>query len=264
MAFSAYESVIILFLFIFRHIASNCTGIYCAIEVSGTYPQILPRKGARSAVGYDQSTDTIIILGGSSFKQYVTFDKSTFNDENENYMSDGVYGTGQYYSQLDTTLWMINDNTPTFITMNTVTRTINYPSTITIPTDVGTRGCLATVNYNNNKYLFVVGGYNSNDGYLNLIQVYNISSQQWIHLPSMQTARRSASCIIKANILYVIGGKNDGIRVASIEYFNIDKYFSNIPNQQWTYTNGDLSVAVDSAIVVSYGNDIIVVGGMDI
>eukprot|EP01083_Nonionella_stella_P085120 235874_1 len=101
---SLLSVTVILFSLFSKTIHSGCGYTYCAVEITGSYPTILPRGDNEMAVGYDESSDAILLLGGyHNRQQLITFDGTTFTDEGTTYISgnENIRGTGQYYSQLE-------------------------------------------------------------------------------------------------------------------------------------------------------------------
>jgi len=223
------------------------------------------------AVGFDAANDTILILGGrTSTRQLRTFKDFVVEQQPDLSISGQIFGRGQSYSQLNDMLWMIEYYGQSFIRFNTVTREVDEPS-ITIPIVVYYFACLASMeSVNGNEYLFVVGGYNSNDGNLNTLQIYDVSSGQWMSSltpPTMQTARRELACIAHEDILYAIGGwagAYDAAYLSSIETLFIGNDLAEIESgsAQWSnFEGGGLSVGVFGARAVAYEALILIAGG---
>eukprot|EP00485_Elphidium_margaritaceum_P009351 CAMPEP_0202700160 /NCGR_PEP_ID=MMETSP1385-20130828/13369_1 /ASSEMBLY_ACC=CAM_ASM_000861 /TAXON_ID=933848 /ORGANISM="Elphidium margaritaceum" /LENGTH=129 /DNA_ID=CAMNT_0049357287 /DNA_START=3 /DNA_END=389 /DNA_ORIENTATION=+ len=128
------------------------------------------------AVGFDAANATILILGGAANpRQLRTFKDFVPELQSNLSISGQINGYGQSYTQLNDTLWMIESGGQSFIRFNTKTREIDEP-TITIQIDVNIYGCLASsVSANGKEYLFVVGGSNGASGYLDTLQIYDIS-----------------------------------------------------------------------------------------
>eukprot|EP01084_Bolivina_argentea_P020698 38485_1 len=238
----------------------------------------LPRTTSGMAVGYDSANDTILLLGGSgdNHQQFITFDGRKFEDEGLYYMTsvlntNGVYGTGQFYSQLGDTLWMISEDGLGFVTMDTNSWRVNIPS-IDIPIEVRDDGCLASMkNSYQHEYLFVVGGYNGD--YLRITQIYNISADLWIEsVPTMYPGYSSRSCIIYNNTLYVMGGykgSSSSDRDNQVWRLDVGNDLVNITNKKWLtidqtgYRLGK-SVSGPRAVVFDNYPYIFVVGGTGI
>eukprot|EP01084_Bolivina_argentea_P060505 110539_1 len=201
-------------------------------------PISLPRNGKEMAVSYDSTDDTIWLLGGLYTKQLISFHNNTFTDFGSSNLSNYVYGNGQFYSQLQNILWMIDPYyNQTFCAFDVETHifTPSYASVI-IPVDVGIHACLTSIDNGVNSYLFVVGGWNQNLGVLDKLQIYNISSGEWL-TKSIPEPKQDSSCIvhIKHERLYIIGGKRNGIYFRAIEALFIGNDLQNIDNEQWEF-----------------------------
>ena len=140
---------------------AQCGGTYCSVLVRcGSYPTILPRSDGGIAVGYDNTTNTILLFGGwSNLEQFTTFniDSATFNDEGISYIGSFVTGYGEYYTQLNDILYVVRDNYMT--TINTITRLVTqhtFPNGAELPTGVKQIACLESLQVGNNKYVVLV------------------------------------------------------------------------------------------------------------
>eukprot|EP01084_Bolivina_argentea_P174340 302008_1 len=228
---------------------------YKAIAVEGEYPLVLPQASSKQAVGYDSSTHTILILGGSSAQQAVAYhiNDMTFEDLGSDFMSEAINGV-QFYSQhtdINTNLWMINGPGSGLIKFDTHSRGMDVANT-NIPTNVSPHACLASYQH----YLFVVGGWN--DGAMqHIVQIYDTINNQWItNTPLMQESRSVCGCIVNGNRLYVVAGLNTD----TIEWINVADVH-NMDKQEWQYVNGHLPTPLRGNTVVNHGDQIIVLGG---
>lgn len=122
------------------------------------------------AIGLDKSNETILILGGSNNGQrLLTFKDSVVEQQSDLNINGWIFGYGQYYTQLNDTLWMIDVQGKSFITFNTKTRESDEPniSIFASNLNLAPMGCLAsTQSANGDEYLFVVGGRRGDIGWL--------------------------------------------------------------------------------------------------
>eukprot|EP01084_Bolivina_argentea_P178212 308066_1 len=189
---------------------------------------LLPRKDYDVAVA--SYNHTIFLFGGlNNNNQLTLFDTITKNitDVGQDAFSYNVYGSSQFYTQINYTFyWIDGDSGSKIIAHDFVQKT--YESITIIPNNVGHYGCLAS----NADMLFVAGGKFASVS-IATFQIYNISSNIWISGDSMQQPRRDFCCIVHpiTNSLYAIGGWVDGSALASVEKILIDS----IVNQHWQY-----------------------------
>eukprot|EP01084_Bolivina_argentea_P074906 135862_1 len=253
--------------------STTCNGTYCGwIKVSGSYPDVMPRGLRCMAIGYDIATDTVLLIGGYNYpEQLTTFSGTKFSDQGLGFLVDyGTYGIGQFYTQIDNRLYMIAYRGSAITYVDTKTRTYNNWPYIYIPINVGYQeGCLASMKTNYHEYLFVVGGLGDNKYIINSLQIYNMTSDEWISsAPSMDTTRMDVSCLVKNDMLFAIGGygSTDSSQLNrcldSIEILDVGNGgLMNIQNRDWKYMQGRLSIGADSFRAVGYGDYIIVIGG---
>eukprot|EP01083_Nonionella_stella_P085816 238073_1 len=241
-------------LLIYFHLYSVCYATYDTVRGGA----ILPRGFSSAAIGYNHKNKTVLIFGSSDYpKQFIQFDLNTaqFTDISETYLTQGIAGGGTFYSQVGHILWIINSTGTGFITIDTQTY-VEYDPSITIPTNIGKYGCLATTD----DHLFIVGGTDTGS---DLVQVYNISAHTWFNAPLLQTPRKRLVCMTMDNTLYAIAGKNDITKVAfdTIETLDINALM-NAQTIEWSYMSGTLNRGVASPSAVQYGTNIIVIGGV--
>eukprot|EP01083_Nonionella_stella_P149100 473090_1 len=166
----------------------------------------LPRPIQQSAVAYDSINNTIWILGDMTKPQSLIrydIDSNFFTDYNTTALSNGVYGWGNFYTQIDNILYMIDavdGNKLSTFNVNTA-QFIYYYQHIDIPNTVAD-GCLASVD----DALFVLGQLSN----LQSVQILNLTTNTWIVSPEidyLSQDRDSASCIVHPynNALYAIG-----------------------------------------------------------
>eukprot|EP01083_Nonionella_stella_P172444 591849_1 len=170
----------------------------------------LPRAVSSAAVAYDLNNERIWILGSWQLneRQLISYgiNSNVFTDYNATALSNPVYGHGDFYTQIDDILYMIDpigDKLSTF-DVNTAQFTYYYQN-IDIPYAVyGSGGCLASID----DALFVLGRHS----YLQYVQVLNLTTQVWIATRSLSEGRARGSCVVHPynNVLYAIGGWGGG------------------------------------------------------
>eukprot|EP01083_Nonionella_stella_P140350 430259_1 len=228
-----------------------------------TSSETFPRDAVDLSVGYDNETNTILLFGGRAFpQQFITFKDHQFIDNGETYLSHNTSSYGQHYTQTNHKLWMIDEGGVYLFAVEIHAPYTVHNHSIFIPTVVGNAlGCLAS----NQHYLFLVGG-KSSGGMLNTIQIYNITDDQWLQsTPTLNQARRSASCLVVGSSLYAIGGyfrEDDENRyiLDSIEKLDVS-IMENIHTKA-EVLNGTLRQPLMGTRAVSYNGDILVIGGM--
>eukprot|EP01083_Nonionella_stella_P066380 174758_1 len=244
-------------LHIFLSLYLRITGYKAFVFDTFIGPQTLPRSLRAHAVGYNYANKTVLLFGSKlAPKQFTQFDPITsqFKDANETYLTQSIYGNGQFYSQQGSILWIIKPSGDSLYTINTQTYTERDPH-ISIPVSVSYKSCLTSTE----TYLFTIGGQASDNTQLNLVQVYNLTSESWFNAPSLQLARIEAACVAIGHQLYTIGGKNAALQVSydSIERLYIDTFDNN-----WSFITGTLSEKMGSLAAVAYKDNILVIGGM--
>ena len=177
--------------------------------------------------------------------QLTEFDIETevFADKGENILPKYTFGWGQFYTQIQEELYLID---PYGLQINIFnleeqTFTISYTS---IPLDVGDAACIASSPSN----IFVSRGIN--------VQIFNLQTKEWSNGPSMKTMRARHSCIVHPNnddVLYAIGGKDSLGYVKSVERIDMQSSTSEYI--------GNLTDRVDSTSAVTYEQYIYIIGG---
>ena len=173
------------------------------------------------------------IRGGSRYQNQSTkYDISdgTFTDYGEDYLSsilnnsDGEYGTGVYFTQINTTtLYTINQNGDSINVYDLPS--FSYRDLgVSIPINVEDRGCLSS-SLMPSPTLYITGG----PGSLDAFQILNLDTMEWTTshktLPSLTYGRDNHGCIVANHSLWVIGGQN----VDSVEAINI----TDITTEKW-------------------------------
>eukprot|EP01083_Nonionella_stella_P285415 971488_1 len=236
----------------------------------------MPYKTAGMAVGYDASTDTILLLGGQPhtgqhappITPFTMFKNNRFNlSQSDHAYVLAVYhifGYRKFYSQINNELWMISGHGQSFITLNTETYDITLPYK-TIPINVNIGACLTSID----DYLIIVGGgflNKTGSWFLQSLQIYHINGGEWLSDPPSLTKPRAAlACAVVDHRLYAIGGRfaydenelysgiSDTIEVLEISNMNMLK--------EWRAFNDQLNPPIDGITATVYDSDIYVVGG---
>eukprot|EP01084_Bolivina_argentea_P151528 264472_1 len=234
----------------------------------------LPRPCRGAAVGYDNLTKSVwLVGGGGSWGQLVSFNANSreFQDHGANYFSNHIHGVGKFYVQIDHRLWMVpyDDDVlsgripPYLIVFDVITTSMQYNySGIVIPVKA-LYACLATTTDTNGvSYLMVVGGtsYYGRTAH-DIVQILNLETNIWLqNVPLMKENRRYLTCEVANDYLYAIGGEGmEWKQLNSIEILYVGD-LKNIHYAAWTYIDS-LAVPVIGPTSVVYQNDIIVIGG---
>eukprot|EP01083_Nonionella_stella_P286942 976647_1 len=228
-------------------------------SVFTTGTETLPRPSDELAVGYDSFTDTILLFG--NWHQFVTFKPHAFTDKGEQYLTSAqaTRGSSQHYMQLGNELWMIDSSGVGFVKADTETYTITVPPA-SFPITVNDVACLAGTDL----FLFVIGGADESMLAITTTQIYRISDGVWLqNVPSLNTKRKSLSCIAHDNILFAIGGYDSSTYLESIETLDISN-IDTISTKTWgTEWADSLISGRKGSRSVLYGTDIYVIGGRD-
>eukprot|EP01084_Bolivina_argentea_P136613 240594_1 len=218
----------------------------------------LPRKCEDGAVGYDETNDTIWILGGydGNHRQLVGYQRGAnyFIDKGQMYFDEKLGGWAQYYTQLGPYLYIAGRY---FIyKFNVRDQSMEYEYYERLDRSIG-GGCICSLNVDGG-YLIISGGSRATEGdSLPIVQIMNISANKWIsNVPSLNTGRRSHSCIsFNDTKIFVIGGEVRYVFTDTVEVFNF------YDDDTWSYTADNLSSKLIGARTVLYKNDIVVIGG---
>ena len=71
------------------------------------------------------------------------------------------------------------------------------------------------------NFLFVLGGRNNENGYLNTVERYNIATDTWEYVKPMSVARAAFSACMLNGHLVVFGGRTTGKLLDSVERYNL-------------------------------------------
>eukprot|EP01084_Bolivina_argentea_P132932 234570_1 len=146
------------------------------------------------ATGY--FNDSIFLLGGNAYGYQMLeykVSESEFIDHGENKLNDNTFGFGQYYSQINDTIYIIDPDGDKLSVFHMNTKIFEKSwNNVVIPLDVSSVGCLAS----SSQYLFVVGGRDIIGAYLNTVQMLDVTTLMWSqNLANMIHFRGYLSCM---------------------------------------------------------------------
>eukprot|EP01084_Bolivina_argentea_P138597 243960_1 len=219
----------------------------------------LTHRHTQLAVGYDSSTDAILLFGGYRYPQHFTlFLKGNFLWGGTNFLFNPTRSVSQHYTQINHELWMIRGHGDGFITINTKTHVVTDPS-IVIPTNVNYGACLTSTEH----HLIVIGSgtASSSNPPTNTVQIYSINNGIWLdNVPLLNDNRSALSCAVVNDKVFAIGGWGyDPITYYhNIEVLDISESFTS-----WDYFSGSLRTGRRETRSVVYGAYIYVIGGVD-
>eukprot|EP01084_Bolivina_argentea_P128419 227002_1 len=212
------------------------------------------------AIGYDNITDTIWLVGGTSNSQVVGYQREThnFTDYGTSVFPQRIYGSGQYYcyNQFDSYLYIIASYGTNIHRFDVRSHELDHDH-YSIPVDVSYQACLCLLHVDNG-YLVVTGGRKPSVA-INAVEILNISSNQWLfNVPSLNTARQAHTCNTFNNTIFVIGGIYGGgsTYLDTVEVFHLY-------DTEWTYTTDKLSTRMAYMTSILYQNEIVIFGGQD-
>ena len=210
---------------------------------------------------YESKHTFPMISGGYPYDDQLIeykLESNNFIDYGQNYLesttignSDGEFGWGIYYTQIDdTTLYTINQNGE-LINVYDLQSLSFHNLAISIPNNVGNDACLSS-SQSPTPRLYVTGGYDSEP--LNELQILDLSGDmEWIDSPpAMTTTRYQHGCAIINNVLWAIGGFGR----SSVESINI----TDITKNDWREI-GNVPVDLARLGVTTVDDLIFIVGG---
>eukprot|EP01084_Bolivina_argentea_P268075 455232_1 len=156
-----------------------------------------------------------------------------FNDVGSSVLANDTLGTGQYYTQINDTVYMISPSGDQFNIYNLQNKQfINNWNDIVINTNVANKACIAS----NSNYIFVVGG-GENGGVLNDFQALDLLANAWVQNTSpLNKGRYAHSCVVHEEVgyLYAIGGYGTGGQRTGYTVEKTNVSVTNISNSNWT------------------------------
>ena len=169
----------------------------------------------KSAVAIPNNA-TIYLAGGISndcpncalFVEYNLINDTYHWDQTT--ITDSARVDGNWYHQAGDILYLIAGNTPWMHKFD-VNGKIWMRYVMRVPIDVQDRNDRSPCVAGTDDTVFLLGGYTYTDGFVNNLQIYNISNDSWSNGPTMNYDRGASSCIVSpdTNELYVIAGAGD-------------------------------------------------------
>ena len=236
--------------------------IHIALHISTIGPSSLPRAMNSMAIGYDNITNLIWLIGGYSHgNSLISFNVSVWNEANafanHGYSLSGWIGSGsQAFVQTGLLVYVVDQLRNKLMVYDISTKNVNLVDTNPSSVKVQWDGCLALIG---DWIIHTI---------VNRTYILTISTQSWklSGNPIMPERRHQFACIIEpyGGYLYVIGGVVylSGYRDSILKLYvkdipNIEKYgFSRLTD---TLTRTSAHMAA-----VLYKSDIYVAGSSDI
>eukprot|EP01084_Bolivina_argentea_P157825 275013_1 len=229
-------------------------------------PPYLPRADWLMAIASDSNNTIYILGGGDKHNRYqltsYNITDGNFTDHGLNVLSRPTWGYGQYHTQINNMLYLIDSGGGFLDVFNSQTQQFKMYNGPNIPINVGYWGCLASYD----QFLFVIGGYHYNNSidslvFLNDIQILNLSSNAWISsTPKLNVARYAATCLVNSNSLYVMGGVSHSGYLNTIEKLSLQSNLINLTYSTFTFIDNLLhQTAYFRAI--NHHHQIITIGG---
>ena len=250
-----------------------CSIVSCciAIHFSTIGPSSLPTPREAMAIGYDDTTNLVWLIGGVSSRDLtspISFNLSIWNEPNafinssvgNNTLHYQVLSYGQAYTQTEDVIYVVTDSISSNskllafdISTVYITETNTNPSRYSLTP----LGCLASLE----------GWIIYTD--LNALYILSTSNLLWTFTgtPLMSTTRGLHSCTIEPDegYLYVIGGVanvSDEVGLKSIEKVYVND-IENINQYNFTTLTDSLTSAKSYTRAIIHKTNIFVVGGLE-
>eukprot|EP01083_Nonionella_stella_P274161 930551_1 len=214
----------------------------------------LPRSDDEYAIG--EHNGTILLIGGSVFAQQgvgIDIDSQKVTDLGEQVLpvpSSG--GKGQFWTQQAHIIYIIEESTFNTFDVTTHQYTTNWQGLQFNYVD--RTGCLAS----SDAFLYVIGGKDTNDIPINLVQILSLSTYSWMSdPPSLQVVREKHACLVHNGYLWAFGGEDtSGDGIPSNERI----LTTNIALNTWHFVDS-LSEGLVYHRAASWSDAIYIVGG---
>eukprot|EP01084_Bolivina_argentea_P074439 135047_1 len=231
----------------------------------------MPTAYSNLNIGYDESTDSIWLLGGTNENgspappSVVKFDVQlqTFVQQPPLPINPWNSADSQSYTQINDLIYMVVETTSSLATYNLRTKEFipNWDGIVLPSTSYSSWACLTNIA---DKYLIYLGG-QGNDGFWSKeTLIYDISAKSWVpNVPDMNERRSHCPCQVHNNWLYAIGGRSfccPNNWLNSVEKLYVGD-ISNIQNQQWILVTQTLSQAKSHSRSIVSDDSIYIIGG---
>eukprot|EP01084_Bolivina_argentea_P139572 245529_1 len=233
--------------------------------------QVLPQPIETHQIAYYDVTKTIYLFGGlnstgkatdaiykwdmnqnswfqtmtitTPTKRFQSYGANVVTIDNIAYfigIHDGAYNSGKIYMfDMLNEIWLDNSN-------------------LAIPSDPASYGCLTT----DSQTIFMIGGWNADWVETDVLQIYDIVSNQWnietINISPIQNAGWNAQyCALINNTIFAFGGMISSNSISGMYKYNINKH-------QWTHFNDLPVISRDGATVYNqYTGYMYAIGGWE-
>eukprot|EP01083_Nonionella_stella_P305618 1066842_1 len=229
----------------------------------------LPRPDWGTAIAYHNKS--VYLAGGESNRHQLveySLDQDLFIDHDSTDISYNIWSGGQYYTQSTHILYMVTTDMLAILNLETK----QFANHHTMQVNTGDGACVASTS----EYILISGGGFGYSGYLDTLQIFNLSSAVWVsNTATLKEKRGQHSCVVHSstNTLYSIGGQNDLPSPISDDrtYVNGDLHTplhsieiistTNVHTQTWSYNRDNLTSPATQTRCVVYENRIFVLGG---
>eukprot|EP01083_Nonionella_stella_P307155 1078595_1 len=214
----------------------------------------LPRSDDEYAIG--EHNGTILLIGGSVFAQQgvgIDIDSQKVTDLGEQVLPVPSSGAkGQFWTQQAHIIYIIEESTFNTFDVTTHQYTTNWQGLQFNYVD--RTGCLAS----SDAFLYVMGGKDTNDIPINLVQILSLSTYSWMSdPPSLQVVREKHACLVHNGYLWAFGGEDtSGDGIPSNERI----LTTNIALNTWHFVDS-LSEGLVYHRAASWSDAIYIVGG---
>ena len=235
-----------------------------AIHMSKVGPSSLPRKMHAMAIGYDNATNLIWLIGGEPLvqrgKSLISFNLSLWNDTNafvdHRYpLSDYVFSLSQAYVQRGGVVYASQHSDHKLLAYDLLLKNVNLINTNPSSVEIWYSACFASIG----DWIIYT--------YLDQTYILTISTQSWklSGNPIMTEERYHHACVIEPDggYLYVIGGMvwDTGYMDSIIKLYVKD--ITNIEKYKFITLADTLGRGSANMAAVLYKTDIYVAGGQD-
>ena len=225
-------------------------------NISDTNLGFMSRANSNMAIGFDNTTQKVFLLGGQNNEQALysvqLIDPPVPYDYGTNVTSFKIWVSGQAYTQIGNLLYCFEKDTSRFLQFDLFSQVYAlYPTQP--PGTFSHYGCLADID----DYIIFTG--------FTSTWILNLSNQNWItsNTPIInEYNRHSHACVVEptSGYLYIIGGSNTG-PLRTIEKLYVGD-MANYNLYEFSTLNQTLSSSMSQQTrAVLFATDIYVIGG---